>query len=217
MDGCSIFLPKLLDTNYHVDILEVAVDPLKGRTTKALNDIPEGHILLPHDSAVSLFFDDDHYEYLHNFVKEVPSAVLYKQMLDVIDGYGFQISVQGFGGFVCSTANNTFMNHACNQEVMNAGPLESMSFNEDGMSLNYFDPLTARRPESFGVHTFSLREIKKGEEILMDYRHLRDNDMVRESEAGMCVGNGIIPIDQNENSHVGYHQTPVLDDDDEED
>jgi len=210
MPGCSVFLPKFLNEKYHVDKLDVVIDPVKGRTTKAMDDIPEGYILSPQDSAVSLFFDDEHYENLHEFVKSVPSAVLYKQMLSVIDGYGFQISSHGFGGFVCSTANNTFMNHACNEEQLNAGPLESLSLDEDGVSSYYFDPVQARRSESFGVHTFSYRSVKKGEEILMDYKHLRDSGEVRESEKGMCEGLGIIPIDQEKDPEVGHHRREEL-------
>lgn len=210
MDSCTLFLPKFLNSKYHVDTLDVYIDPVKGRTTLAPYDIPKGYILSPHDAAVSLWFDDQHYEYFNNFVKEVPSAILYKQVLDVVDGYGFEVSTQGFGGYVCSIANNTFMNHACNDEVLNSGPMVSLGYDEDGLETTFFNPLSARRSETFGIHTISFRDVKKGEEILMDYTHLRNTGVLRDSEVGICEGKGIIPIDQEKDPNVGYHKREEL-------
>lgn len=204
MTGCAEFLPKTMDTNYHVDKTEIRVHPVKGRNTYAVDDIPQGRIIIPDDAWQTIFFSDQQYKALFRFVKEVPSAVLYQQMLDVIDGYGFQVSSEGFGGFVCSTTNNTFTNHGCDEDTLNVGPLISYFTDEDGVYGNtFFAPIMARRAEITGVCTFSHREIKKGDEILMNYKYLRDSGEVRDSEASMCEDGGIIPIDQVEVDTIG--------------
>ena len=206
MDHCARLLKRIYNPKYHVNEVDIILDPIKGRTTKALEDIPKGNVVLPHDGLVSMFFDDETYKHFKNFVQKVPSAVLYKQVLDIIDGYGFEVSTHGFTGYVCSIANNTFMNHACSAEDLNAGPMLSTQLSEDTQDVGFFNPVSTRRAEFYGVHTVTLRDIKKGEELLMDYTLLRNSGVLRDSELGICEGNGIIPMDQEKDPNVGHHR-----------
>ena len=65
------------------------LDPVKGRTIYATQDIPKGQIIFPRDSANAISFDDEHYTAFKQFVDDVPSASLFRSMYYTIDGYGY--------------------------------------------------------------------------------------------------------------------------------
>ena len=198
--ACTEFIKKCFDTNYHAsNNTEVRVDPVKGRTIYASKRIPKGHFIYPRDAASAISFDEDHYNNFKQFIDDVPSASLYRTMYNTIDGYGFQSSGHGFGGYVVTTTSSSFMNHGCNERELNANPLMSLTVDEDYEESNsYFAPILTRRNELFSISVFASRDIDVGEEILFDYALTDDEGVLDETEAKMCAGgSGYFTVQNN--------------------
>ena len=209
MLACTEFITKIYDTNYHVsNDTEVRLDPVKGRSLYAAEDIPKGQFILPRDAAYTISLDETHYEYFEEFIHDVPSASMFKAMFYTIEGYGFENFGYGFSGYTVTTTPASFINHGCNEDELNAEPMVGLEIDEDGEQTPYFSPVLVRNNELYTVSTFSSREILKGEEILVDYKYMVDSNIIDSEEAKMCSGgSGLITVDNK----------PIIIDDQEED
>lgn len=189
MPVCNEFLVKALNTKYHAATnIEVRIDPVKGRTLYATENIAKGHILLPQDVANAISLDEDHYTAFAQFIEDVPSAHLFQSMYHTIDGYGFENVGYGFSGYAVTTSIGTFMNHGCHEGELNASPMETLYLDEDEEETPYFSPVFLRRSEMYSMFMYASRDIKAGEELLFDYRHTYTSFKMDAAESNMCKG-----------------------------
>ena len=196
---CDFLQTKLFDKSLQGSKTTVKRDELKGRSLTASSLIKKGNFIIPEDIYNSIHIDEIQWDNLNQFVHDFPDAEMYSQLRDFFYAYGFESASLGRTGWSVSLAsNNTFTNHACTPAEINVG---SPNFhvgqeNEDIM----FSPALSRRPEMFSQFTVALRDIKEGEEIMMDYTHFReegsdDIEFISFLQRVCTNGDGLVPID----------------------
>ena len=174
---CETFLPKWFNSSYHFYSTEVKRDLQKGRSLIATEDIPNGHFVLPHDAALGIRIERDKWEALNKFVQDFPDAEMFRQFRDFVLAYGFESESLERSGWVVSIAcNNSFTNHACTKEEETTTTLRDIHYSEDGDDDVAFSPPVNRRADLLGVLTMTSRDVKAGEELMMDYRCFRTDE-----------------------------------------
>jgi len=171
---CKWFFEDWFDQDKHDFKTEVKRDDIKGRSLYAAEDIPKGSFILADDAHNHLYMDAHHWDALEKFIEDFPDAKLYKQLRDFFIIYGFQNESISMSGWSVSIAtNNTFSNHACTdeQELSGAFPFTRDPNVREDINWN-FSMLFARRPQVAMV-TGALKDIKKGDEIMIDYSGFR--------------------------------------------
>jgi hypothetical protein len=141
---------------------------------------------------------------LNKFVKDFPGADMYKQLRDFFLIYGFEAEPVGVTGWSVSIAcNNTFTNHGCTPEDCNINVMKKteMFIGEDDNPSIPFSPPLYRKSELFGVLVETVRDVKAGEEIMINYSNLRvslDNDVgFSKFLSEMCdKGIGLVPANE---------------------
>jgi hypothetical protein len=209
---CTTVLPDWFDNSYHHFLTEVREDPVKGRSLYAAEDIPNGHFVLPSDASLSLHLDAYQWEALNKFIDDFPHAVMYQQLRDFILAYGYESDSFGQSGWDVSIAsNNTFTNHACTSLEASVGHVSIAFVGESGMEPGFSPPLM-RRAHLFSVLTTANRDMKAGDEILMDYSLFRSNvdpDFVSLLESMCHKGIGLVPIATDVNTSKNSSQDAV--------
>ncbi len=198
---CSTLIRDWYDPSKHGHKTEVRRDTIKGRSLHAAEDIPKGVFILADDTYMNLHIDAHQWEGLNNFVNDFPDASMYKDLRDFFLTYGFENEPIGLSGWSVSVAsNNTFTNHGCTDAERNvkAFPFTLNATILDEEEDRMFSVLKLRRP-LLGMATGSLREIKKGEAIMMDYSQFRTNKDPKFTQflQGICMtGKGLVnPVD----------------------
>mmetsp|Transcript_7420 Transcript_7420/g.5245 ORF Transcript_7420/g.5245 Transcript_7420/m.5245 type:complete len:195 (-) Transcript_7420:98-682(-) len=153
---------------------EVVRDPIKGRSLHAAEDIPKGAFILGDDTHMSLDIDAHQWEGLNDFIEQFPDAKMYKDLRDFYIAYGFENEVQGLSGWSVSIAsNNTFTNHACTVEDQKVAAFPFSTDPEVQDEVLYSFSIVFNRHPKLSMATGALRDIKKGEEIMLDYSDFR--------------------------------------------
>jgi len=195
---CQIYRFQIFDPDGNSRDTEVVVDAVKGRTLKATRAIPKGKFINLEDAATSLFIDYDEWDLLHSFIEMYPDALMYSELRDFVEAYGYQASTTSRAGWAVSIANvNTFVNHGCTEEETNGTHLPS--WNE----MN-FSPLLARHMELLMVSQIAKRDIEPGEEILQNYQNFREpgNTVYKEFVKNMCkTKKGLVEVSGVEDTH----------------
>jgi hypothetical protein len=199
---CKAILPKWFNSDYHSYDTEVRRDPVKGRSLFASKDIPKGNFILPHDAGLALRIDAQRWEALNKFVEDFPDAHLYKQIRDFFIAYGYESEQLGLTGWAVSIAcNNTFTNHACTEQEKGAYYLKESYLDEDGEYIGFSPPLY-RKAELFSVLVEAIRDIKAGEEIMVDYAAFRsegNHEDFNKFLENMCTaGIGLVAVDDEQ-------------------
>jgi hypothetical protein len=209
---CTTVLPDWFDASYHHFSTEVRDDPFKGRSLYSADDIPKGHFVLSSDASLSLHLDSYQWEALNKFIDDFPDAVMYQQLRDFILAYGYESDSFGQSGWDVSIAsNNTFTNHACSSNEANVGHVSIAYVDESGMEPGFSPPLM-RRAHLFSVLTMTNRDMKAGDEILMDYSLFRSNvdPEFQSLLESMChKGIGLVPTVGDEHTLNGTKHDAV--------
>ncbi len=168
---CKEFLKSWYDRSKHGYKTVVLPDPVKGRSLHAAEDIPKGSFINADDTHMHLHVDAHQWEALNQFIEDFPEAKLYKDLRNFFITYGFENEPIGLSGWSVSVAsNNTFTNHGCSEDVRNVKAFPVT--NGDAVDFNFFNIVLTRRPQ-LAMSTGAVRDIKKGEEITMDYAAFR--------------------------------------------
>jgi len=174
---CNTFLPSWFDSSLHSYSTEVKRHPKKGRTLVATEDIPKGSFVLPHDAALGIHIDRDKWDALNKFIDDFPDAEMFRDFRDFVVAYGFESETLGQGGWTVSIAcNNTFTNHACTKEEETTETLFDVHYDESGQEYVSFSPPMNRRADLLGVLAITVRDVKAGEELTIDYRCFREDE-----------------------------------------
>lgn len=192
---CKELLQKFYDPAQHIARTTVKRDKVKGRKLVAANDFPEGTFINADDSHLHLHIHGYQWQALNKFVEEYPDAKMYQELVSFFLSYGFENEVNGQSGWSVSIAcMNTFTNHACEEADRSA----TSTYPDTGGDELLFSPLQLRRKE-FGMLTVANRNIKIGDEIMMDYSLFRTHDKDGEYKIflqNMCqTGEGHVPIE----------------------
>lgn len=217
MPICKSFLAKWFDVNNHFYGTEVRQHPVKGRSLFAIKDCPAGNFILPHDAGLSLRIDSEQWNALNKFIDDFPAADMYHQLRNFFIVYGFESFALGSTGWAGSIAcNNTFMNHGCTDAEINTCWVKELYIGEDDIPSSPFSPPFLRKSELFVMLIHAEKNIKAGDEIMMDYMYIRENAATDTNFTkfldDMChKGVGWVPTTNNgtnENSydHAGSHQ-----------
>ena len=202
---CNSFLERWYNANNHFYGAEVRQDPVKGRSLVAVQDCPAGSFVLPHDAGLSMRLDRQQWLALNKFVKDFPEADMYKQLRDFVLIYGFESEAVGTTGWSVSIAcNNTFTNHGCTTEQVNTHWMPDMYFGEDNYPDTPFSPPMFRKSALLSVIVATVRDVKAGEEIMVDYSTFRDASLDTTEDVGfqkflseMCdKGIGLVPANE---------------------
>ena len=174
---CMSLLKNWYDSSKHGHKTMVIPDPVTGRSLHAAEDIPKGAFILGDDTHMHIHIDAIQWKGLNKFVKDFPDAKLYKGLRDFFLTYGFQNEPVGLSGWSVSVAsNNTFTNHGCTPEEQNVQAFPYIAdpeeFKEFISKEKILELIQMRRPQLF-MATGALRDIKKGEPIMMDYEAFR--------------------------------------------
>lgn len=173
---CNTFLRNWFDASLHSYSMEVKRIPKKGRSLVATQDIRKGSFVIPNDAALGIRIQRQQWEALNQFVEDFPDANMFKEFRDFVIAYGFESESLGHSGWAVSIAsNNSFTNHACTKEeetVCTIGYVDETEFGGDDVG---FSPPINRRGELLGVLAITSRDVKAGEELMMDYRCFRDD------------------------------------------
>ncbi len=200
---CTEIIQKWYDPSNHGYEFEVVTDPIKGRSLRAAEDIPQGGFIQGEDTFMHLHINAHQWESLEYFVEEFPEAKMYRDLQNFFITYGFQNESRGESGWSVSIAStNTFTNHGCTEKDQNAG---AFPFSSDEKMLDASNPTLSivinRRPQ-FGMVTVATRNIKKGDEIMMDYISFRTypDEKFTEFLAGICkTGVGLVDAQDGSN------------------
>lgn len=173
---CTVLRKSWYNRTNHQYKTEVHPDSVKGRSLHAAEDIPKGAFINSDDVQMHLHIDSHQWEALNVFIEDFPEAKLYKDLRNFFITYGFENEPVGLSGWSVSVAsNNTFTNHGCNAKDRN---VQSYPFSEDpavkelAASTSSFSIVANRRPQLM-MATGTYKDIKKGEEIAMDYSAFR--------------------------------------------
>ena len=171
---CTSLIIDWYNSTMHDFKTEVLKDPVTGRSLHAAEDIPKGSFINADDTYNHLHIDAHQWEGLNKFVKDFPEAKLYKGLVDFFVTYGFQNEPAGLNGWSVSVAStNTFTNHGCTPEQRN---VMAFPYSEDKEVMyaneRVFGFIQIRRPQ-LAMSTGALRDIKKGEALMMDYSEFR--------------------------------------------
>ena len=173
---CNSFLARWFNADNHFYGTVVRQHPVKGRSLFAVEDCPAGHFILPHDAGLSLRIDKQRWNALNKFIDDFPEADLYRQLRDFFITYGFESEALGSTGWAVSIAcNNTFTNHGCSHDEINTCWVEELYVGEDENPSSPFSPPFLRKSELFVMLTHAVKDIKAGDEIMMDYSAFREH------------------------------------------
>ena len=203
MPMCSTFLPRFYDSSFHSkpDATEVRRDEIKGRALYAAENIPKDSFVISSDTWLSIHIDAFQFEALEKFIEDFPYAEMYTNFYDYIIAYGYQSEPLGGSGWTVSIAsNNTFTNHACNEEDnMVQGGFQEEDKDEKPV---LFSPVITRRVEMMNI-AVTQRDIKVGEEIMQDYHTFRsdeDHDFNVFLDSICNSGEGLVPVNKEKSN-----------------
>eukprot|EP00593_Proboscia_inermis_P010525 CAMPEP_0171312432 /NCGR_PEP_ID=MMETSP0816-20121228/22675_1 /TAXON_ID=420281 /ORGANISM="Proboscia inermis, Strain CCAP1064/1" /LENGTH=248 /DNA_ID=CAMNT_0011797791 /DNA_START=286 /DNA_END=1032 /DNA_ORIENTATION=+ len=176
---CTTYIPSLKSRFQLNAKVGVRADSIKTRTLYAVEDIKMGQFIASDDVTLQLKIDEMEGNQLDNFIKMYPDAQMYQQIRDLFEAYGFENEKLGSSGESVSLASNaTFINHGCEKQTVNIAIIKALHDGEDDTDTPYhegavrFSPAITRRAEMSSTMAVATRDIKKGEEILEDYRFM---------------------------------------------
>lgn len=203
---CTMLLKRWYDRTKHNHKTVVLPHPIKGRSLHAAEDIPAGSFINADDTHAHLHIDAHQWYALNKFIEDFPEAKLYKDLRNFFITYGFENEPMGLSGWSVSVANNnTFTNHGCTDKERN---VKAYPYSDDPAIIEiaertfYFSIVMSRRPQ-LSMATGAMRDIKKGQEIAMDYSSFRtdSDETFTEFLDGIC-NTGIGLVDATDGSSI---------------
>lgn len=183
------FLSDFYNPERHEAKTEVKRNGVKGRGLFAANEITKGSFINADDIHLSMHIDRHQWDAFNAFIEDYPDATKYQELHDFMISYGFENESMGNSGWAVSLANmNTFTNHACTEEEVTATTYPQ--------NYTIFSPSMFRRSE-YSMVTIAERDVKEGEEILIDYTAFRtlNDDKFSAFLKNVCdTGEGLVPV-----------------------